>query len=152
MEARIFIVLLVSTHFKWINSFTTSISGEISADLTFIHKRFPVLPSKRAIMHVDLYDPVGSFRLYGRYAFTSLIITLISKSNAQIFGMDNLQTETYIFVSEGKIERMFESLSVWKGVGTICRAIMTKGMVFRYTWVYSKEDTIAHTRRLVVTS
>ena len=25
-------------------------------------------------------------------------------------------------------------------------------MVFRYTWVYSKEDTMAHTRRLVVTS
>ena len=33
-----------------------------------------------------------------------------------------------------------------------CRAMMTKGMVFRYTWVYSKEDTMAHTRRLVVTS
>ena len=28
----------------------------------------------------------------------------------------------------------------------------TKGMVFRYTWVYSKEDTMAHTRRPVVTS
>ena len=27
-----------------------------------------------------------------------------------------------------------------------------KGMVFRYTWVYSKEDTMAHTGRLVVTS
>ena len=33
-----------------------------------------------------------------------------------------------------------------------CRALKTKGMVFRYTWVYSKEDTMAHTRRLVVTS
>ena len=33
-----------------------------------------------------------------------------------------------------------------------CRAMMTKGMVFRYTWVYSKEDTMAHTRRPVVTS
>ena len=30
--------------------------------------------------------------------------------------------------------------------------MMTKGMVFRYTWVYSKEDTMAHTRRPVVTS
>ena len=30
--------------------------------------------------------------------------------------------------------------------------MMTKGMVFRYTWVYSKEDTMAHNRRLVVTS
>ena len=33
-----------------------------------------------------------------------------------------------------------------------CRAIKTKGMVFRYTWVYSKEDTMAHTRRPMVTS
>ena len=33
-----------------------------------------------------------------------------------------------------------------------CRVIKTKGMVFRYTWVYSKEDTMAHTRRAVVTS
>ena len=33
-----------------------------------------------------------------------------------------------------------------------CRAMMTKGMVFRYTWVYSKEDKMAHTYRPVVTS
>ena len=33
-----------------------------------------------------------------------------------------------------------------------CRAIKTKGMVFRYTWVYSKEDTMAHTYRPMVTS
>ena len=36
--------------------------------------------------------------------------------------------------------------------GNFCRAMKTKGMVFRYTWVYSKEDTMAHTRRPVVTS
>ena len=28
----------------------------------------------------------------------------------------------------------------------------TKSMVFRYTWVYSKKDTMAHTCRLMVTS
>ena len=28
--------------------------------------------------------------------------------------------------------------------------MMTKGIVFRYTWVYSKEDTMAHTHRLVL--
>ena len=33
-----------------------------------------------------------------------------------------------------------------------CRAIQMKGMVFRYMWVYSKEDTMAHTYRPVVTS
>ena len=30
--------------------------------------------------------------------------------------------------------------------------IATKGMVFRYTWVYSKEDTMAHTLKAMVTS
>ena len=33
-----------------------------------------------------------------------------------------------------------------------CRMIKTKGMVFRYMWVYSKEDTMAHTYRAMVTS
>ena len=33
-----------------------------------------------------------------------------------------------------------------------CCAMKTKGMVFRYMWVYSKNDTMAHTRRLVVIS
>ena len=36
-------------------------------------------------------------------------------------------------------------------MGTMSRD-KTKGMVFEYTWVYSKEDTMAHTRRLVVIS
>ena len=33
-----------------------------------------------------------------------------------------------------------------------CCMMMTKGMVFRYMWVYSKEDTMAHKRRPMVTS
>ena len=33
-----------------------------------------------------------------------------------------------------------------------CHVMKMKGMVFRYTWVYSKEDTMAHTRRPMVTS
>ena len=37
-------------------------------------------------------------------------------------------------------------------LGSYCRAMKTKGMVFRYTWAYSKEDTLGHTRRPVVTS
>ena len=32
------------------------------------------------------------------------------------------------------------------------KAIDAECMVFRYTWVYSKEDTMAHTHRPVVTS
>ena len=40
----------------------------------------------------------------------------------------------------------------WVHIPLSCRAMKTKGMVFRYTWVYSNEDTMAHTRRPVVTS
>ena len=39
-----------------------------------------------------------------------------------------------------------------KNTVIFCRAMKTKSMVFKYTWVYSKEDTMAHTRRAVVTS
>ena len=40
----------------------------------------------------------------------------------------------------------------WGNPPPVCRAINDKGMVFRYTWVYSKEDTMAHTRRPMVIS
>ena len=33
-----------------------------------------------------------------------------------------------------------------------CRAIMTNVMAFDYTWVYSKDDTMAHAHRLMVIS
>ena len=49
--------------------------------------------------------------------------------------------------TSGKIIFTFNILTF-----TFCRAMKTKGMVFRYTWVYSEEDTMAHTRRPVVTS
>ena len=44
------------------------------------------------------------------------------------------------------------SCSNHHGSHLFCRAIKTKGMVFRYIWVYSKEDTMAHTYRPMVTS
>ena len=50
-------------------------------------------------------------------------------------------------------ENLEENMNKWNKIDFGgCRAMMTKGMVFRYTWVYSKEDTMAHTYRLVVTS
>ena len=33
-----------------------------------------------------------------------------------------------------------------------CRVMKMKAIVFRYTWVYSKEDTMAHTHGPVVSS
>ena len=67
------------------------------------------------------------------------------------------------------MSKLFCEAFFWGGVGETtvsinvphemgpdyCRAMMTNGMVFKIhvdTWVYSKEDTMAHTRRLVVIS
>ena len=58
MDVRIFIVLVVvSTQLKLICSFTTSIAGEISDDVRFIYKTFPVPPSNRAITEVNVSFP-----------------------------------------------------------------------------------------------
>ena len=62
MHVRIFIVLVVLILLKWTCSLTTSISGEISEDLTFIYKTFPVPPSKRAIIEYDVH-----YQIYGNY-------------------------------------------------------------------------------------
>ena len=62
MDMKIFTVLVFLTQFHWTLSLTTSISGEISEDVTFILKRFPVPPSIRAIIEVDVYDTVSSLR------------------------------------------------------------------------------------------
>ena len=51
--------------------------------------------------------------------------------------------------SQGKI-REFDGI---KKVGTLYLLCdETRCMVFSYMWVYSKDDTMAHTCRLVVTS
>ena len=57
MDVRIFSVFAVFTQWKFIHS--VSISGEISEDVTFIHKKFPV-PSTRAIIEVNVSFPVAS--------------------------------------------------------------------------------------------
>ena len=58
MDVRIFIVLVVvSTQLKLTCSFKTTIGGEISDDVPFIYKKFPVPPSKRAIIEVNVSFP-----------------------------------------------------------------------------------------------
>ena len=58
MDVRIFIVLVaVSTQLKLTCSFKTTIAGEISDDVPFIYKTFPVPPSKRAIIEVNVSFP-----------------------------------------------------------------------------------------------
>ena len=57
-------------------------------------------------------------------------------------------TFSYLNIDGDAPHHYHHLLCMWR----TCRAMKTKGMVFRYTWVYSKEDTMAHTCRLVVTS
>ena len=54
MDVRIFTFLVVSAQLKLTSSLTTSISGEISEDVTFLRKAFPVPPSTRAIIKVNV--------------------------------------------------------------------------------------------------
>ena len=49
---------------KWTHS--VCVSGEISDDVTFIHKRFPVPPSKGAIIEVHVSYPLQSIREQGQ--------------------------------------------------------------------------------------
>ena len=61
MDARSCILLAILTQGKLICSM--SISGEISEDITFLHilnKAFPVPPSMRAIIQVDVSFPESS--------------------------------------------------------------------------------------------
>ena len=69
MDVRILFMFAVFTQWKFI--YSVSISGEISEDVTFVHKMFPV-PSMRAIIEVDFSFPVASF---GRYKPTMEIYT-----------------------------------------------------------------------------
>ena len=55
MDMIIFILTAILTQQKVAGSF--SISGEISKDVTFFHKTFPVPPSTRAIIEVDVSYP-----------------------------------------------------------------------------------------------
>ena len=78
-----------------------------------------------------------------------------------VVGGGGCQTNTFeqLHVEEGEAEspcgrgvpKISHSL-LFSITITNCRAIKTKGMVFRYTPVYSKEDTMAHTHRALVTS
>ena len=55
MDVNSLIVLLFSNQWIWI--YSTSIHGNISEDVSFIHKMFPVPPSMRATINVDVYYP-----------------------------------------------------------------------------------------------
>ena len=57
MDVRICIWTLILTQRK---SHSLSIFGEISKDITFLHKVFPVPPSTRAIIEVDVSYPINS--------------------------------------------------------------------------------------------
>ena len=63
MDVKLFI-LFTFLKCQCTYSITTSISGEISDDITFFHKTFPVPPSIRAIIEVDVYHHESMRRTY----------------------------------------------------------------------------------------
>ena len=66
MEVKLFI-LLTFTRCKWTYPAHVSVSGEISEDITFLHKTFPVLPSMRVIIEVNVSYPDISRLQKGHY-------------------------------------------------------------------------------------
>ena len=55
-------IFVIAALTQWICTHSVSISDVISDDVTFIHKTFPVPPSMRAIIEVDVYDNVSFLR------------------------------------------------------------------------------------------
>ena len=63
MDVIILILTAILTQQKVGGSF--SISRKVSEDITFLHERFPVPPSKRAIIEVSVSYPESSVRRQG---------------------------------------------------------------------------------------
>ena len=63
MDVNILILLVILTQQGAAGSI--SVSGVISEDITFLHKTFPVSPSMRAIIEVDVTYPISSVRKQG---------------------------------------------------------------------------------------
>ena len=53
-------LLILAAFAQWKCSYSTSISGVILEDITFLHKTFPVPPSTQAIIEYDVYIPPTS--------------------------------------------------------------------------------------------
>ena len=75
MEVRILFLLTAFIQWKLTLSVTTMISGVISEDMPFIHKTFPVPPSERAIIEVDLLVKSRSIRKLRRYPMIGIYTT-----------------------------------------------------------------------------
>ena len=74
MEVKLFI-LLTFAQCKWIYPAHVSVSGEISEDITFLHKTFPVPLSMRAIIEVNVSYPDISRLQKGHYLRVGIYTT-----------------------------------------------------------------------------
>ena len=59
MDVKIWILLLVLT--RWMGIHSVTISGSVSDHIEFIYEQFPVPPSTRAIIEVDVSYPADTF-------------------------------------------------------------------------------------------
>ena len=74
MDVKLFI-LLTFIQCKVIYPTPLSVSGVVSGDTTFLHKTFPLPSSMRAIIQVDVYDPVGTRRLTDDFPILGIYTT-----------------------------------------------------------------------------
>ena len=75
MDNRVYFLLVAFVQLKLSHSHKTSVSGEVSNNVPFLHKTFPVPPSKRAIIDVNVSYPISSVRMQGNYPFLRIYTT-----------------------------------------------------------------------------
>ena len=69
------LIFAVCLQCKWTCCTTASVSGEISDDVIFIYKTFPVPPSMRAIIEVDISYPANSTSKDGHHQIMGIYTT-----------------------------------------------------------------------------
>ena len=67
MDSKVFFLLVAFLQLKVSHSHKAFVSGVILEDVTFIHETFPVPPSKRAIIEVNVSYPIQFVRQQGGY-------------------------------------------------------------------------------------
>ena len=67
MDCKLYFVLVALLQQELSHSDKVFVSGEVSDNVTLFHKTFPVPPSMRAIIRVDVSYPIQSFRQQGVY-------------------------------------------------------------------------------------
>ena len=75
MDSKVYVLLVAFVQLKLSHSHKISVSGEVSNNVTFLHKTFPVPPSMRAIIDVNVSYPISSVMMPGNYPILGIYTT-----------------------------------------------------------------------------